>query len=146
VAPHASPSIRPTGRSHVQTHRRRHNEGQRQQPFNGTNHRIASDRLELTALPNFGGVYNGSTRHVGRQHRGKGASFTWQGSDPQLLVNLATGGSDSNKPNAATILSALFYPTHRASSDGQGGRRVATYRLSIGTSSVVRHHTVDRHS
>jgi hypothetical protein len=35
------------------------NEWQRYQPFNGTNHRVTTDRLELTALAYRGGVYNG---------------------------------------------------------------------------------------
>ncbi|GIF63498.1 hypothetical protein Ais01nite_15330 [Asanoa ishikariensis] len=195
------------------------NEWQRYQPFNGTNHKITSDRLELTALPNLGGVYNGgissgqiTTKETfyprdGRTYvfsvrakipRGsgawpafwlyakqapntsseidvveffdtptqntfdwtgydhgagvgsnyhsimtnqwvwhpgfdfasdyhtytlvwrngqiekwvdntwvKGTNFTWQGSDPQLLVNLATGGSNNNNPNAATFPSVF---------------------------------------
>jgi hypothetical protein len=35
------------------------NEWQRYQPINGTNHRLTGDKLELTALANLGGVYNG---------------------------------------------------------------------------------------
>jgi beta-glucanase (GH16 family) len=33
----------------------------------------------------------------------KGTYFTWQGSDPQVLINLAIGGSTNNNPNAATF-------------------------------------------
>ncbi len=35
------------------------NEWQRYQSFNGTNHHITADRLELTATPDKGGIYNG---------------------------------------------------------------------------------------
>jgi hypothetical protein len=195
------------------------NEWQRYQPFNSTNHRIATDHLELTAQPNLGGVYNGgissgqiTTKETffprdGRTYvfsvrakvpRGsgawpafwlyakqapntsseidvveifdtptqnsfdwtgydhgagvgsdyhsimtnqwvwhpgfdfaadyhtytlvwrdgqvekwvdntwvKGTNFTWQGSDPQLLINLAIGGSNNNNPTAATFPSVF---------------------------------------
>lgn len=35
------------------------NEWQRYQPFNTTNHHFTSTRLELTAVPDLGGIYNG---------------------------------------------------------------------------------------
>ena len=37
----------------------------------------------------------------------KGTNFTWQGSDPQVLINLAIGGSNNNNPNAATFPSVF---------------------------------------
>jgi hypothetical protein len=37
----------------------------------------------------------------------KGTYFTWQGSDPQVLINLAIGGSTNNNPNAATFPSVF---------------------------------------
>ncbi|GIJ54184.1 discoidin domain-containing protein [Virgisporangium aurantiacum] len=192
------------------------NEWQRYQAFNGTNHRLTADRLELTAVANLGGVYNGGVSSgqittkdtfyprngkryifklrakVPQNKRGawpafwmyarqapntsseidiveifdtptqntfdwtgydhgegvgsnfhsimtnqwvwhpgfdfaadyhtytlvweegrifkwvddywvKGTNFTWQGSDPQVLINLAMGGSNNNNPNSASF-------------------------------------------
>jgi beta-glucanase (GH16 family) len=33
----------------------------------------------------------------------KGTNFTWNGSDPEVLINLAIGGSINNNPTAATF-------------------------------------------
>jgi NedA-like, galactose-binding domain/Glycosyl hydrolases family 16 len=33
----------------------------------------------------------------------KGTNFTWNGSDPQILINLAIGGGSNNNPDAATF-------------------------------------------
>jgi hypothetical protein len=33
----------------------------------------------------------------------KGTNFTWNGSDPQAIINLAIGGSNNNNPNSSTF-------------------------------------------
>jgi hypothetical protein len=220
------------------------NEWQRYQPFNGNNHRITGDRLELTALANLGGVYNGgissgqiTTKDTFYPRNGKrytfklrakvpskrgawpafwmyarqapntpseidiveifdtptqntydwtgydhgsgvgsnfhnimtnqwvwhpgfdfaanyhtytlvweegkiykwvdgtwvkGTNFTWQGSDPQVLINLAMGGSVNNNPNSSSFPAVFSIDSFQVFVDCPGSAVVTTCHTSTG--------------